>query len=46
MFIEDEYTAFCFNQAVAYIRYKIEAGEELIFENKKSSFSDMYKQFE
>ena len=46
MFIEDEYLAFCFNQAVAYIRFRIEQGDELCFENKKKSFSDMYSKYD
>ena len=46
LFIEDEYTAFCLNQACAYIRCKIEEKEEPIFETKYNSFSQMYAQYD
>lgn len=46
MFIEDEYTAFCLNQAAALIRHRIEQGDELIFDKQKSSFTDMYSKYD
>lgn len=43
----DNYTAFCFDEACAYIRMKIEEGETPIYkdqvERHYSSFSEMYK---
>lgn len=45
--ITDEYTAYCFDMACAYIQSKIDDGEEPDFrKNKKySSFSDLYKDY-
>lgn len=43
--IEDPYTAFCFDEACAYISAKIKNGEEPKFKVKYSSFSDMYKNY-
>lgn len=43
--IQDEYTAFCFDQALAYIQDKIDNGEQPIFKTKYKSFTDLYKQF-
>lgn len=44
--ISDPYTAFCFDEACAYIIQKIEKGEEPNFKLKFSSFRDMYKHYE
>jgi hypothetical protein len=47
LFIQDEYTAFCLNQACAYIRSKIEYDkEEPVFTKKYSSFSQLYEQYQ
>ena len=51
LFIEDEYTAYCFDEACALIRIKLENGEEPIFrdiETKKhySSYSELIKDVE
>nr|DAH41043.1 MAG TPA: hypothetical protein [Caudoviricetes sp.] len=47
LFIDDAYTAFCLNQACAYIRIKIEQEEEMpVFERKFSSFTEMYKDYD
>lgn len=43
--IYDPYTAFCFDEACAYIIQKIEKGEEPGFELKFKSFKDMYKYY-
>lgn len=46
--VKDEYTAFCLNQACAYIRDMKESGAEPIsnMERKKcTSFSDLYAKF-
>ena len=51
MGIEDEYTAYCFDEACAYMIKRIENGDEpdfSVFKGKRhySSFSEMYKQLE
>lgn len=47
LYIEDEYTAFCLNQACAYIRVKMEQEEEMpTFEKHYSNFSDLYKEYD
>lgn len=50
---EDTYTAYCFNEACAYIMMKIENGDKPRYiERKKSNvknyktFTDFYKEFE
>lgn len=51
MNITDDYTAFCFDEACAYIRIKLDAGEvpnyemneEAIEQNEYSNFKDFYK---
>lgn len=51
MHIEDDYTAFCFDEACAEIIARIEAGEKPIWEDSKqeqksySKFSDLYKKY-
>ena len=44
--ITDSYTAFCFDEACAYIIQKLEDGEEPIFKAKYKSFKDLYAQYE
>lgn len=44
--IYDPYTAFCFDEACAYIIQKIEKGEEPSFKLKFKSFKDLYKHYE
>lgn len=46
LFIDDEYTAYCLNQACAYIRSKIENKEEPIFKDKHTSFSQIYSKYD
>lgn len=54
---EDSYTAFCFNEACAYIRVKIEEGKKPRYKDKEKrqnkvvvknykSFKEFYKQYE
>lgn len=45
--IEDAYTAFCFDEACAYISYMIETKEETpTFRKEYKSFKDIYAQYE
>ncbi len=46
MGIEDNYTAFCFDECCLYIKQRLEDGEEPVFKNSYKSFRDMYKQYE
>lgn len=46
LFIDDEYTAFCLNQACAYIRSKIENKEEPVFKADNNSFSQIYSKYD
>lgn len=39
----DKYTAYCLDEALAYIKSKIKDGAEPIFEYKTNSFSDFYR---
>ena len=41
--IEDAYTAYCIDEACAYILGKIESGEEPQFKIEYTSFRDMYR---
>lgn len=43
--ITDEYTAYCLDEACAYMIQKMEKGEEPIYYKKYSSFSDLYSDF-
>lgn len=43
--IEDSYTAFCFDEACAFVQQKIEAGEEPKFKKEYKSFSELYSSF-
>lgn len=44
--IDDEYTAYCLDEACAYIMTKMDNGEEPVFKQKYSSFSELYKNYE
>lgn len=51
--IDDEYTAFCFDEACAFIISKIQDGEQPIIGNKETSSaheytkpSDLYKKYQ
>lgn len=43
MNIKDEYTAYCLDEAIAYISQKMKAGEQPQFEYKAKSFSEYYE---
>lgn len=43
MDIADPYTAYCFDEACAYIVSKIENGEKPVFHTHYKSFRDLYK---
>lgn len=43
--IDDYYTAYCFDEACAYIMTRIDNKEEPVFQRKYSSFSELYSQF-
>lgn len=43
--IEDAYTAYCLDEACAFITTKIQAGEEPAFKKEFKSFKDLYKQY-
>lgn len=43
--LEDSYTAFCFDEACAYIMRRVDEGEELYFVKKYKKFSDLYAQY-
>lgn len=45
MGIDDPYTAFCFNEACAYILSRIRAGEEPHYEKKKKKITSMAAYF-
>lgn len=46
MRIQDEYTAYCFDEACDEIMYHIGKEEKPVFKQKYKSFSDFYKQFD
>lgn len=46
MGIEDDYVAFCFNEACAFIAMKIENGEQIVIKKKYKSLKDLYKQYQ
>lgn len=46
MDISDPYTAFCFDEACAYIMQKLEKGEEPQFKKKFKSFTELYAQYD
>lgn len=52
MGLEDTYTAYCFNEACAYVMFRLDKGDKIIRKAKKakarrySSFSELYKQFD
>ena len=43
--ITDPYTAYCFDEACAYISRQIEEGNEPNFEKKFNSFTEMYSYY-
>lgn len=46
MGIDDDYVAFCFNEACAYISMKVENGEQVVFKKKYKSLKDLYKHYQ
>lgn len=52
MGLKDPYTAYCFNEACAYVMFRLDNGDKIIKRAKKvetkqySSFSELYKQFD
>lgn len=46
MHIEDSYTAFCLDEACAFIAAKLDNKEEINFVTEYNSFSELYKQYE
>lgn len=42
---DDPYTAFCLDEACAYILQKLDNGEEPMFKTHYSSFSQLYAKF-
>lgn len=44
--VPDEYTAYCLDEACAYIMSRVDNGEELYFKKKYTSFTDMYSQYQ
>lgn len=40
--IEEEYAAWCLDEACMYVRMKIDEGEEPVFRKQYASFSDIY----
>ncbi len=44
--IDDEYTAFCLDEACAVIRAKLDNKEQPIFKQEYNSFSQLYRHYE
>lgn len=44
--VKDEYTAYCLDEACAFIMSKLDKGEEMVFETHYSSFKDIYSRYE
>ena len=40
--VEDEYTAYCLDEACAYILIRVEKGDKPKFERRYASFREMY----
>lgn len=43
--IEDEYVAYCLDEACAYIMNRLDEKEEMYFEKHYSSFSELYSNY-
>lgn len=43
--ISDPYTAYCFDEACAYIKARLDNGDEPVFEQKFTSFTELYKHY-
>lgn len=44
--IEDNYTAYCLDEACAYIMNRIDQGDEMYFEKHYTSFTELYADYE
>jgi hypothetical protein len=44
MGVEDEYTAYCLDEACAHITARMDSGENPVFESHYTRFSDMYRE--
>ena len=44
--IEDNYTAYCLDEACAYIMNRIDKGDEMYFEKHYTSFTELYADYE
>lgn len=45
MHISDPYTAYCFDEACAFIMSKLDAGEEMKFKTHYTSFTALYRNY-
>lgn len=45
VYIDDEYTGYCLNEACAYIQAKIDQGELPVFEQHYTSFTELYSKY-
>lgn len=43
--IKDEYTAYCLDEACAYIMNRLDNKEEMYFTKKYTSFAELYKNY-
>jgi len=46
MSIEDDYTAYCLNEACTFILGELEEGNEMVFKKQYGSFSQLYADYE
>lgn len=44
--VEDEYTAYCLDEAATVIARRLEDGEKPMFHKEYATFSDMYAEFD
>lgn len=45
MEIDDQYTAYCFDEVCSFIIQKIKSGEDPQFKRQYKSFTDLYKDY-
>lgn len=45
LYLDDEYTSYCLNEACAYIRGKMDKQEIPKFKKKYKSFTELYKNY-
>lgn len=46
MEIDDQFLAFCFDEACDYILGRVKQGDQPVYRTKAKSFHDFYKQFD